>query len=1390
MDKFLEVASVAVLKEKLGALGLSSSGTKGMLRVRLADALNGKSADEIAEVIGQTNEEQSDEDTGMVESLDEELARLRELIEKKKEIAALREALADTSVRSNSNFNFNDIESMAQCFSGDSGITIHKFIEQFEDAADIFKLNEKAKFVYGKRLVKGTAMIFLRTINVKTWCEMRDALFEEFNNDVTAAEIHNRLRNRKKKRNETCQQYVFAMMEISSMSKIEETDLVNYIIEGIPDSFSNKMILYGANTISELKNCLKKYEIMKMRSWSSSTQPSNQQSFSESTNLRNQQSSSVSTNVQCFRCKEMGHYSNQCKKNKKFEATCYNCGKEGHFKAECRSFSKNQRQEPKQHSINEIEEHHSSDIGFEHQLQYEFVSNTFGENFKLILSTLVDSGSPISFIQQHLVPDILVENIWCNKVYRGINGSQLQVIGKTESILKFRNKIFKINLLVVKKNSMSYNVILGRDFLKSSGVRLIFPEEKKCDTSWNNHVEAWEKEILNIDVSDIHGASTCEFNINNNLSFDLKQKLSTILSNAIVENHSKFTENDIKLDIKLINSQPFCCAPRRLPYTHKLELKKIIDDLLKRHIIKESCSPYASPIVLVAKKNKEMRLCIDYRNLNKITVRDNYPLPLIEDLIDRLKGKKYFSILDLKGGFHHVTVAEDSVQYTSFVTPLGQYEFIKMPFGLRNAPSVFHRYINNIFKDLLVNDKLLIYMDDLLIATESLTEHFNILKQVLDLVKNHSLELRWDKCKFMQEEIKYLGYEITVNGVAPNNENLIAVQNFPVPTNIKLTHSFIGLCSYFRKFIRNFALIAKPLYDLLRKDAVFKFNKSELESFELLKSKLLQSPILSIYSPTAETELHCDASSIGYGSILLQRQDDGKFHPIFYFSKRTTDVESRYHSYELETLSIIYALRRFKIYLTGIKFKIVTDCQSLTLTLNKKLINPRIQRWVLEMQDFDYTVEHRISGKMSHVDALSRSTGIFTVANDTFETALVAAQNRDANILKLKSDLEKNESKFFTLINGLVYRKKGDDVMFNVPSDMESRVIQTHHESLCHLGTEKCFDYLRKTYWFPNMKIKIEKYIKTCLKCIEFSTKSGKVEGVLHNIPKGKTPFDVLHIDHYGPLPNSQNKMKHIFLIVDGFTKFSKLYAVKSTTSVESIKCLESYFSTYSRPSKIISDRGTSFTSQIFKDFMSKNNIQHVKVASFTPQANGQVERINRILTPMFSKEADSETTSNWYKNLYKIEFALNNTKNRSSGFSPSLLLFGVEQKGEFCDKVLEYIQDKVQTNNDRNLYEIREKASDNLIRNQNINKIYYDKKHKMPHAYDIGDYVMLRNLVTTPGINKKFLPKFRGPYEVVKKYDNDRYLVKDIEGLQMSRIPYEGICSPINMKLYMSTSM
>ncbi|KAH0822782.1 hypothetical protein GEV33_000009 [Tenebrio molitor] len=341
---------------------------------------------------------------------------------------------------------------------------------------------------------------------------------------------------------------------------------------------------------------------------------------------------------------------------------------------------------------------------------------------------------------------------------------------------------------------------------------------------------------------------------------------------------------------------------------------------------------------------------------------------------------------------------------------------------------------------------------------------------------------------------------------------------------------------------------AKAPSDCTVQNAAFKFGDDELVAFETLKDSLVDAPLLAIYSPLLETELHCDASSKGFGAILLQKQDDGKFRPVRYLSKRTTESESKLHSYELELLAIVYAVEKFHVYLHGLRFKVVTDSDAVKMALNKKDINPRISRWALVLENYDYTVEHRAGKRMQHVDALSRCTPVMVIEENTFEQNLAIAQNLDPVIKALKSELEVRESKKFELRNGLVYRKANDKLLFYVPSLMEQNILTLCHDNLGHFGFDKSYEYLSRAYWFPDARQKVRVHIKNCLKCITYASVTGKTEGFLHNIPKGDKPFMTIHVDHYGPLEKTPTGKKFILEVIDSFTKFVTLFAVLQCT--------------------------------------------------------------------------------------------------------------------------------------------------------------------------------------------------------------------------------------------------
>ncbi|GFS90886.1 retrovirus-related Pol polyprotein from transposon 17.6 [Trichonephila clavipes] len=501
---------------------------------------------------------------------------------------------------------------------------------------------------------------------------------------------------------------------------------------------------------------------------------------------------------------------------------------------------------------------------------------------------------------------------------------------------------------------------------------------------------------------------------------------------------------------------------------------------------------------MVKKKDGSSRMCIDYRKLNQKLVKDKFSLPIIEDVLDTLQGAKVYSTLDLRNGFFHVDVDEDCRKYTSFIVPDGQFEFNKVPFGLSTSPGVFQRYVSSIFRDLTRKGIVISYLDDLVIPAKNEQEGLEKLKIIFEVAKKYGLEIKFKKCQFLKKKIEFLGHIVESGTIKPSPTKTLAVRKFPEPTTIKQVQSFLGLTGYFRKYIKEYSKIAKPLSDLTRKENLFVFffffRDSTKEAFEKLKKIMSEGPILHLYKYGRKTELHTDACKQGYGAILLQEAEDGKLHPVYYMSKKTNTAEEKYDSYELEVLAIINALKKFCVYLLGQLFKIVTDCSAFQKTMQKKELITRIARWALQLEEFDYEIEHRAGSRMKHVDALSR-----------------------------------------------------------YPVMMES------------------------------------------------------------------IPLSTYHVDFIGPLPSTNKSYQHIFTVVDAFTKFTWLYPVKTVSAESALEKLKQQQKTFGNPIRIISDRGSAFTSKLFNDYCDEESIQHLQIATGVPRGNGQVERIHRTLIPVLT---------------------------------------------------------------------------------------------------------------------------------------------------------------------------
>jgi len=1239
--------------------------------------------------------------------------------------------------------NYRDIEDSVRTFNGTDSYPVERWINDFEEAAVMFGWDDLQMVVFAKRSLKGLAKLFIQSEGVvKSWKELKEVLSGEFSTRISSAELHRMLEGRRKREEETVREYFLTMRELASRGAMDLDALFSYVIDGIVDETGNKVILYGAKTIREFKDKLESYErisksqlerVMKCaKSRDGSIKYSKGKFLREDNKSKTIDSQGDRTRMRCFNCGASGHRARDCDK-KSLGKKCFVCNRFGHEAKNCNE---------KRGNNNNNNLNAKQTISLMSEPSPSVIKNIVigDEN----LRALIDTGSPVSLVREDAFENLKkYKLIPTTRIFSGFGGAESETMGYFRAAACVDGSDFPLTFHVVPRKAINFGAIIGRDILEQADLsinqdRVIV--HKKLATDFLAHINILEEESrTDIDII---------------TDDEIRERVKKLI-NEYEPKKSKTTE--IELKITLQDEKPIFQRPRRLPISEKKIVENQVKEWIEQGIVEPCSSEYASPVVVVKKKDGTPRVCIDYRPLNRIIERDRYPLPLIEEQIDKLKDARIFSTLDLKNGFFHVEVEEKSRKYTAFITHEGQYWFLKAPFGLSNSPPVFQRFVNQIFRPLVNTGIMTLYLDDIVILAADLAQAVDRLETVLVLASEYGLELNMKKCRFMKTRIEFLGQVIENGRVSPSPEKIKAVMRFPEPTSVKQVQSFLGLTGYFRKFISRYSTTAKPLSDLLQKDKKFQFGEAERKAFNELKRVLSSEPILRIFDPDLETELHTDASQDGIGAILLQRSPtDNRLHPVQYMSRKSQPAERKYKSYELEVLAVTEALEKFRIYLLGRKFKIVTDCAAFTQTMRKREVSPRIWRWIKNLEDFDYTLEHRPGTRMKHVDALSRNA-IMAVTESGIIARIKAAQSNDADLNALIKAVEVKPSDEYTLMGGVLYKFIDGRDLLMVPDLMQNEIIQAVHYK-GHSSSKRTEDAIRREYFIPELKKKVEKFIDNCIPCILANRKQGKLEGQLHPLPKGDVPLHTYHIDHLGPLESTSKNYNHILVVIDNFTKFVWLYPTKSTTSLEVIKKLTLQQQIFGSPACIISDRGTAFSSKEFKDYCEEEGIRHILVTTGLPRANGQVERVNRVIIPILTKLSLNDPTK-WYRHVSRLQGILNSTYQRSIGISPFELLTGVKMRCKDDLRLKEMLEQAVQEQFHDERLALRRKAKTQIFKTQQENCKTFNKNRKVPQKYNVGDLVAIKRTQLCPG--RKLRAKYLGPYSVIKVKHNDTYDVK-----------------------------
>ena len=857
---------------------------------------------------------------------------------------------------------------------------------------------------------------------------------------------------------------------------------------------------------------------------------------------------------------------------------------------------------------------------------------------------------------------------------------------------------------------------------------------------------------------------------------------------------------------------------RRIPPYQREEVKSLLDDMEKRGIIQPSKSPWASPVVLVRKKDNTIRFCVDYRRLNELTRKDAYPLPRVDDTLETLSGSRWFSTLDLLSGYWQVEVAENDRAKTAFTTKEGLYEFKVMPFGLSNAPATFQRLMDLTLAGLQWS-QCLVYLDDIIVVGRTFEEHLHNLGLVLERLQGAKLRVKPSKCALFQDQVCYLGHIVSSNGITTDPSKTSKIVKWPTPTNVQQVQQFLGLAGYYRRFIRNFAEIARPLHRLTEQGRQFSWTQDCESAFSELKSRLTTTPILAFPDFHLVFTLDTDASQSGIGAVLSQVQN-GTEKVIAYASRSLTKAERRYSVTRLEMLAVVTFMRHFRHYLLGRHFVLRTDHSSLKWLRSFKEPEGQIARWLESMQEFDFEVMHRKGVLHNNADSLSRHPGVLQDKEQQHQDGLVgeetslvmatltaqpvlterspkeirALQLTDTVLGPLMEAMEANQKpeaattrgkdRSYTLLlqqwdqlimqEGLLFRNYQDASgntqwsQLVVPKALQEEVIYSLHGGVAsgHLGEEKTLSRLREKFYWPGFSQQVQDWCRSCYSCAARKTPAPHGRGELQSVLPGY-PLQMVAVDIMGPLPETPNHNRYVLVATDYFTRWTEAYAIPNMTAeTVASKLLDEFFLRFSLPEQIHSDQGSQFESKLFQELMKILQIKKTRTTPYHPQSDGVVERFNRTLLSMLATVLE-DNPWDWEDQLMKVCYAYNTSSHPGLKHSPFYLMFG--RRARLPVDIAFGLPDDQPVSTSQyasSLHDKLGKAYTEVRKSMNLHlhrqKEIYDRKVH-GKAYKEGDLVWL-HIPVRAGVSRKFYKPWSGPFKVCKKLSDVTYRIQNVK--------------------------
>lgn len=839
-------------------------------------------------------------------------------------------------------------------------------------------------------------------------------------------------------------------------------------------------------------------------------------------------------------------------------------------------------------------------------------------------------------------------------------------------------------------------------------------------------------------------------------------------------------DRGIEHPINTNNAKPVNRNPYPLSCLQEKELIKQVNDLLAKGLIKVSSSPWGAPILFVKKKDDTWRMVVDYRALNALTERNTYPLPRIQDCIDRIGKAKYLSKLDLTSGYWQVAIAPEDTAKTAFNTLMGKFEFIVMPFGLTNAPATFQTMMNSILRPFL-NKYVIVYLDDILIYSETKEEHIKHVEAVLEVLRKNRLYAKPTKCLFAQSEVEFCGHIVGNGNVRPCPSKIAVIKDWPTPKNAHDVRQFLGLASYYRRFVQNFAQVASPIYDLLKEDdeAVRRnrqrpivWTKQCQVAFEMLKEYLCSDPVLRQPDTSQPFIIETDASDFAIGLSLLQKDPEtNQLHPVAYDGRKLIPAEQKYPIQEKELLAIKHALRIWYPYIeNGHRTLVYTDHESLKYLQSQKRPSPRLARWIDEFGQYALDIQYRPGPQAIVPDSISRRPDFLntlSVCEAQLEWSEYMKDYIQVGAFPKESEIKAKvieEENNFCIEDDRLFRIIDKDTKVPYISQSERYdFLNFIHTEYGHLGHPGLLGVVGSRGWWPKMRRDIQEFMKYCPACqiAQRSQQNLEREPQLHLASRTILPFDRWHIDLIGQLPKTPNGNRWIITAVDYATGWplAKAIAVANQETIADF-IHDEIFLPYGTPKEILSDMGPNLLSGAVTHFVRKIGTRHRTTTPYHPRTNGKVERFNGLLGLILTKYLLGKPTKLWDQYLSQALFACRIRTHSTSKYSPFYLLYGRHPNLPSDDKkpvpINVPVSDEQHEDRIQKLVTARTQANE-LIYQRAVNQAKLRDKEVKITPFKEGDWVLVRH--ESP---QKFESRWFGPYRVVERQTLGTYRLAD----------------------------